>query len=168
VFEHQAFIFTYRQQTCSGTWPTVQWDIPNSSNAFKATTRYKFWQCLRETVGTVLWAGSTIQISGICTIHSYSLCVVVYRFHVFEPTGNEKQCTRFPLCVYSVRLPLFSWCCVSMEFPLLVNTPAALQWYQIARQRSCLGDYLFYGNKIGKIIFVYWSIWIDSMPVDEE
>jgi hypothetical protein len=42
-----------------------------------------------------------------------------------------------------------------VEFPLLVNTPAALQWYQVARQRSSLGEYLFYGNKIGKTIFVY-------------
>jgi hypothetical protein len=138
VFGHQSFIFTYTHQTCSGTRHTVQWDIPSHSGgrrcpaAFKATSGSQFWQCMGEPVGTVSWVGSTIQVSDFCTIYRYSLSVVVHRLHVFEPTGIGKQCTPFPLCVYSVGLPLFSWCCVGAEFPLLVNIPAALQWDQVA------------------------------------
>lgn len=143
VFGHQSFIFTCSRQTCYGTCHTVQWDIPSPScrrcpAAFTATSGSQFWQCLGDQVGTVSWVGCAVQMSGIYTIHSHSLSLVVNWWCVFQPTGIGKQCTPLPLCVCSVGLLLFSWCCVGVEFPLLVNIPAALQWDQVAWQRNSL------------------------------
>jgi len=89
-------------------------DIPSPNGgrrcpaAFTAMSGSQFWQCLGDQVGTVSWVGSTIQMLGVCTIHSHSLSVAVHWCCVFHPTGIKKPCAHFPCvfiqwgCYYSV------------------------------------------------------------------